>query len=87
MSNLMSERKARRVLARLRRDEAFLAQHGQVTRTTENRMIDARAALAAHLAEAESLLKEQHHGPRTGSNYVHPHPAEASRPATEVGGC
>lgn len=86
MSNLMSERKHRRTVARLARYERYLAQHGQTTRDMENRMYDLRATLAAHVAEAESLLKEQHHGPRTGSNYVHPHPAEAACPATEVGG-
>jgi hypothetical protein len=103
MSNLMSERKARRLAARVARDAAFitrvrqisleeaasvfaeqaafLTRVRQVSREIENAILDRRALLARHLEEAESVFKEQRHGPRTCSNYVDPHSPQAARRA------
>lgn len=86
MSNLMSERKARRLRARIERDNRFLAQHALVCRRIENACIDRRAAFARHLDEAESTLKEQSHGARTRSYYVYPDSSKAPRPTAKVGG-
>lgn len=86
MANLMSERKARRLRARIERDNRFLAQHARVCRRIENEIIDRRAAFARYLDEAESTLKEQSHGARTRSYYVYPDSSKTPRPATKVGG-